>query len=65
LVRVGAARSGERAAFFGFEGRGDLFQGDLKFKVDFRSVYAGVLEGWLKTRSEPVLGRQFAPVQVV
>ena len=44
---------------------GDLFQGDLKFKVDFRSVYAGVLEGWLKTRSEPILGRQFAPVQVV
>jgi uncharacterized protein (DUF1501 family) len=44
---------------------GDLFQGDLKFKVDFRSVYAGVLEDWLKTRSEPVLGRQFAPVQVV
>jgi uncharacterized protein (DUF1501 family) len=43
----------------------DLFQGDLKFNVDFRSVYAGVLESWLKTRSEPVLGRQFTPLQVV
>jgi len=43
----------------------DLFQGDLKFKVDFRCVYAGVLESWLKTRSEPVLGRRFAPVQIV
>ena len=43
----------------------DLFQGDLKYNVDFRSVYAGVLEGWLKTRSEPVLGRKFMPLQVV
>jgi hypothetical protein len=24
-----------------------------------------VLEGWLKTRSEPVLGRKFAPLQIV
>jgi uncharacterized protein (DUF1501 family) len=39
----------------------DLFQGDLKFHVDFRSVYAGVLEGWLNTRSEPILGKRFEP----
>jgi uncharacterized protein (DUF1501 family) len=44
---------------------GDLFQGDLEFRVDFRSVYAGVLEDWLRTRSEPVLGRRFAPLQLV
>ncbi len=44
---------------------GDLFQGDLKFNVDFRSVYAGVLEQWLKTRSEPVLGRKFQPLQII
>jgi uncharacterized protein (DUF1501 family) len=44
---------------------GDLFQGDLKFKVDFRNVYAAVLEKWLKTRSEPVLGRNFQPLQIV
>ena len=37
---------------------GDLFQGDLKYHVDFRSVYAGILEGWLKTKSEPVLGQK-------
>jgi uncharacterized protein (DUF1501 family) len=37
----------------------DLMNGDVKFNVDFRSVYAGVLEGWLKTPSAPVLGRQF------
>ncbi len=29
--------------------------GDLKFAVDFRSVYAGVLEDWLGAPSEPVL----------
>jgi uncharacterized protein (DUF1501 family) len=43
----------------------DLFQGDLKFKVDFRSVYAAVLEHWLKTKSEPVLGKRFAPLGLV
>jgi uncharacterized protein (DUF1501 family) len=43
----------------------DLFQGDLKYNVDFRCVYAAVLESWLKTRSEPVLGRRFAPLPIV
>ena len=26
---------------------------------------AAVLEGWLKTRSEPILGRKFDPLQIV
>jgi len=43
----------------------DLFQGDVKYNVDFRSVYAGVLEHWLKTKSAPILGRQFTPLPVV
>ena len=43
----------------------DLFQGDVKFTTDFRSVYAGVLEDWLKTKSAPVLGRNFDPLPVV
>jgi uncharacterized protein (DUF1501 family) len=43
----------------------DLFQGDLKFKIDFRSVYAGVLETWLKTPSEPILGKKFSPLRFV
>jgi uncharacterized protein (DUF1501 family) len=38
--------------------------GDLKFTVDFRSVYAGVLEQWLKTKSDPVLGKKFTPLQI-
>ncbi len=57
-----------KAGFFGKYpslASSDLFQGDLKYNLDFRSVYAGVLENWLKTKSAPVLGRQFTPLQVV
>lgn len=43
----------------------DLDQGDLKFNIDFRSVYATVLQNWLDTPSKPVLGRQFERVKVL
>jgi uncharacterized protein (DUF1501 family) len=43
----------------------DLFEGDLKYNVDFRSVYAGILEEWLKTRSEPILKGRFEPLPLV
>jgi uncharacterized protein (DUF1501 family) len=43
----------------------DLFEGDIKYNVDFRNVYAGVLENWLKTRSVPILGRRFEPLAIV
>jgi len=43
----------------------DLYQGDVKYNVDFRSVYADVLENWLKTQSAPILGKQFTPLPVV
>ena len=43
----------------------DLFQGDLKFAVDFRSVYASVLDDWLQTPSAPILGRKFEPLAIV
>jgi uncharacterized protein (DUF1501 family) len=44
---------------------GDLFQGDLKYTVDFRRVYAGVLESWLKTDSSAILGRRFEPLDLL
>ncbi len=44
---------------------GDLVNGDLKYNVDFRSVYAGVLEEWLKTPSAPILGKKFEPLACV
>jgi uncharacterized protein (DUF1501 family) len=37
----------------------DLDQGDLKFNVDFRSVYATILQNWMDTPSKPILGNQF------
>ncbi|MDB6123633.1 MAG: hypothetical protein JWQ71_2626 [Pedosphaera sp.] len=43
----------------------DLLNGDMKYNVDFRSVYAGLLEGWLKTSSTPILGRKFEPLMCV
>ena len=43
----------------------DLVNGDLKHTTDFRSVFAGVLELWLRTRSEPILGRKFEPLNCV
>jgi uncharacterized protein (DUF1501 family) len=44
---------------------GDLFNGDPRFTVDFRSVYAAVLEEWLKTPSAPILGQQFDPMTII
>ena len=43
----------------------DLFEGDMKYNVDFRSVYAGILEEWLRTRSEPILKGRFEPLAIV
>lgn len=43
----------------------DLFEGDIKYNVDFRSVYSAVLQNWLRTPSAPILGRQFDPLPVV
>ncbi len=43
----------------------DLLNGDIRFTTDFRSVYAGVLEHWLKTPSLAVLGRKFDPLNCV
>jgi uncharacterized protein (DUF1501 family) len=43
----------------------DLFLGDIRHRIDFRSVYASVLERWLKTPSVPVLGKQFPQLPIV
>ncbi|MBI2301905.1 MAG: DUF1501 domain-containing protein [Armatimonadetes bacterium] len=37
----------------------DLERGDLKFGIDFRSVYATVLKQWLGADPKAVLGREF------
>ena len=43
----------------------DLDAGDLKYQIDFRSVYAGVLEGWLKADSKKILEATYKPVSVI
>lgn len=42
-----------------------LNQGDLMFNVDFRSVYATVLEKWLRAPAKTVLGRDFPFLPIV
>lgn len=37
---------------------GDLEEGDLKFKVDFKDVYATVLKNWLGADDKKILNRQ-------
>lgn len=37
----------------------DLDDGDLKYKIDFRSIYATVLDKWLGADSKAVLGEKF------
>ncbi len=42
-----------------------LVNGDLAFGTDFRAVYAGVLEDWLRCDSIPILGRKFDKLRFV
>ncbi len=43
----------------------DLDHGDLKFSTDFRTVYGTVLDSWLNTPSQIVLGRKFPSLAIL
>jgi uncharacterized protein (DUF1501 family) len=43
----------------------DLDSGDLKWGIDFRSVYATILQKWLQTPSRAILGGQFPSLPVL
>jgi uncharacterized protein (DUF1501 family) len=43
----------------------DLDGGDLKMSIDFRRVYAAVLEGWMAVDSRPVLDGEFSDLAVL
>ena len=43
----------------------DLDAGDLKYAIDFRSVYASILQNWLDAPSKPILGKQFPTFDLV
>jgi uncharacterized protein (DUF1501 family) len=38
---------------------GDLDEGDLKYKIDFKNVYATVLKNWLNADDIKILGKQY------
>jgi uncharacterized protein (DUF1501 family) len=38
----------------------DLDEGDLKYKVDFKNVYATMLNKWLNADDEKILGKKFS-----
>ncbi len=42
----------------------DLEEGDLRFSVDYRSVYATVLEQWLGVRSPAILGDRYSQLEL-
>jgi uncharacterized protein (DUF1501 family) len=44
---------------------GELEGGDLKWSIDFRRVYATMLEGWLGLTSGPALGGAFPPLPLL
>lgn len=44
---------------------GDLIEGDLKHTVDFKNVYATVLNKWLAADDKKILGRQYAHMNFI
>ena len=43
----------------------DLDEGDLKYKVDFKNVYATVLNNWLGTDEKEILGKPYERFQFI
>jgi uncharacterized protein (DUF1501 family) len=42
-----------------------LESGDLKYRVDFRQVYATVLQRWLQTDSQSIIQGEYAPIDAL
>ena len=43
----------------------DLNEGDLKYKVDFKNVYATVLNKWLGSNDVAILGKKYEPLHFI
>jgi uncharacterized protein (DUF1501 family) len=43
----------------------DLTLGNLKYSVDFRSMYATVLDKWMQLESEPIVNGKFEEFAIV
>lgn len=43
----------------------DLDEGDLKYQIDFRNIYATLIQKWLQTDSKSILGKDFQMIDFV
>jgi uncharacterized protein (DUF1501 family) len=43
----------------------DLGEGDLKYKIDFKNVYATVLKNWLGADAEKILGNKYSQLSFI
>src|SRR5215213_2380641 len=43
----------------------DLDEGDLKYKIDFKNVYATVLKNWLGADAEKILGSKYSQLSFI
>ena len=43
----------------------DLEDGDLKYKIDFKNVYATILRNWLNANDEIILGKQYSTLNFI
>ena len=43
----------------------DLNEGDLKYKIDFKSVYATLLHNWLGADDKMILGKQYEHLKFI
>lgn len=43
----------------------DLDSGDLKYRIDFRSVYAGILKSWLSADADEILDGRHRPLPIL
>jgi uncharacterized protein (DUF1501 family) len=43
----------------------DLVDGDVRHKIDFRQVYASLIEGWLGLPAKNVLGDPWPGIKIV
>jgi uncharacterized protein (DUF1501 family) len=44
---------------------GELVDGDLKWSIDFRRIYATLIDRWLRVPAEAVLGQRFEPLSIL
>ncbi|HEV8131081.1 MAG TPA: DUF1501 domain-containing protein [Acidobacteriota bacterium] len=62
FVTGGKVRPG---IYGGIPDLGDLDNGDLKYRIDFRSVYSTILRNWMQSDPRQILGQDFSTLQFI